>query len=144
MRSCLGEREGEGSPCEWLHHTQEAMHCVLSKVSILLLSAHQLLTNSCFSVSVLLQVDIERDVLATLSQTRQCAEDLLATQHSPPEEAVKAYSAELVQVCGVVCGCVWVYVGVGVCACTCNLCNVSAGGQQYIGLVYCSLCVYNS
>lgn len=86
---------------------------VLSKVFILLLSAHQLLTNSCFSVSVLLQVDIERDVLATLSRTRRCAEDLLATQHSPPEEAVKEYSAELVQVCdvvcvGVVCGCMWV------------------------------------
>ncbi len=96
MRSCLGEREGEGSPCEWLHSTEEAVQCTVhpSLVSSI---------NSCCSVSVLLQVDIERDVLATLSRTRQCAEDLLATQHPPPEEAVKEYSAELVQVCVRVC-----------------------------------------
>ena len=113
MRSCLGEREGEGSPCE------EAMQCTVhpSLVSSI---------NSFCSVSVLLQVDIERDVLATLSRTRQCAEDLLATQHSPPGEAVKEYSAELVQVC-VVCVCVRIF------------CNVCTGGQQYNGLVYCSL-----
>lgn len=66
---------------------------------------------------MLLQVDIERDVLATLSRTRRCAEDLLATQHSPPEEAVKEYSAELVQVCVVVWW-VWVWC-VGVCGCRC-------------------------
>ena len=65
------------------------------------------------SLLVTLQVEIERDVLATLNRVKQCTEGLVAAQETPLESegAVGKCLTQIVQVGG--CG--WVWVSVSVC-----------------------------